>query len=235
MVWLGNLYGNTKNLEKPKQLAPRFLLVGWPLRLFPPGRCCGLGSRLRQETESVVAQAQPCLRSGAHSWAADLGRLQAGLHSSVRGWRWSAGQVCWAFSEKGLRLWTAIGRGSRRLSPVGGIAGPAPLLDRAVAVLQDQAGSLRGQAIGGPPGRWPAAAGLPEVRVGLAPPTGEGVAPGGPLGGAILCQPGAGTWGRMPLFGLLSVSWSNRYLNLLPGIWNFHNVVLSMKRSSWSS
>ena len=32
------------------------------------------------------------------------------------------------------------------------MAGPAPLLDRAAAVLQDQAGSLRGQAIGGPRG-----------------------------------------------------------------------------------
>ena len=32
------------------------------------------------------------------------------------------------------------------------MAGPAPLLDRAAAVLQDQAGSLQGQAIGGPRG-----------------------------------------------------------------------------------
>ena len=76
--------------------------------------------------------------------------------------------------------------------------------------------------------------GLPDVGVGLAPPAGDGVVPGGPLGGAMLCQPG-GEVEPMPLFGLLSVSWSNRCLNLFPGIWNFHKGVLSMKRSSWYS
>ena len=77
------------------------------------------------------------------------------------------------------------------------MAGPAPLLDRAAAVLQDQAGAGHRR----PPGGWPAAAGLPEVHVGLTPPTREGVAPGGPLGGAILCQPGVGTWGECPCLG----------------------------------
>lgn len=80
------------------------------------------------------------------------------------------------------------------------MAGPAPLLDRAAAVLQDQAGSLRGQAIGGPRGDGLQPWGCRKSAL-VAPPTGEGVAPGGPLGGAILCQPGVGTWGECPCLG----------------------------------
>ena len=72
---------------KAKAASSAFCAGQMPLRLLPPGQCCGLAFRLRQETEFVVAQAQPCpavrgsqlgcrLRKTT-SWASQLGERLA--------------------------------------------------------------------------------------------------------------------------------------------------------------